>query len=109
MFDTHAIARRLIDAGLSDKQADALTDALREAAEHDAAGIDVETLATKADLRAEVSSLEARLYRAMLMQTAVGSSRTRLIEIEESGDGPPRRNQCRSAPATVRLLNLSTE
>ncbi len=71
MFDTHAIARRLIDAGLSDKQADALTDARREAAEHDAAGIDVETLATKADLRAEVSSLEARLYRAMLMQTAV--------------------------------------
>ena len=71
MFDTHAIARRLIDAGLSDKQADALTDALREAAEHDAAGIDVETLATKTDLRAEVSSLEARLYRAMLMQTAV--------------------------------------
>ena len=60
MFDTHAIARRLTDAGLSDQQADALTDALREAAEHDAAGIDVETLATKADLRAEVSSLEAR-------------------------------------------------
>ena len=72
MFDTHAIARRLTDAGLSDKQADALTDAIREPAEHDAAGIDVETLATKADLlRAEVSSLEARLYRAMLMQTAV--------------------------------------
>ena len=42
---------------LSDKQADALTDALREAAEHDAAGIDVETLATKADLRAEASPL----------------------------------------------------
>ena len=71
MFDTHAIARRLIDAGLSDKQADALTDALREAAEHDAAGIDVETLATKADLRSEVLALEARLYRAMLMQTVV--------------------------------------
>lgn len=71
MFDTHAIARRQTDAGLSDKQADALTDALREAAEHDAAGINVETLATKADLRSEVSALEARLYRAMLMQTAV--------------------------------------
>ena len=28
-------------------------------------------IATTADLRAEVSSLEARLYRAMLMQTAV--------------------------------------
>ena len=71
MFDTHAIARRLTDAGLSEQQADALTDALREAAEHDAAGVDLETLATKNDLRAEVASLEARLYRAMLMQTAV--------------------------------------
>ena len=62
---------RLTDAGLSEKQADALADALREAAEHDTAGIDVETLATKNDLRAEIASLEARLHRAMLMQTAV--------------------------------------
>ena len=65
VFDTRAIVRRLTDAGLSEKQADALTDALREAAEHAAAGVDVEALATKADLRAEVVSLEARLYRAM--------------------------------------------
>ena len=71
MFDTHAIARRLKNAGLPAEQADALTDALREAAEHDAAGVDVETLATKPDLRAEIASLEARLYRAMLVQTAV--------------------------------------
>ena len=71
MFDTHAIARRLTNAGLSVEQADALTDALREAAEHDAAGVDVETLSTKTDLRAEIASLEARLYRAMLVQTAV--------------------------------------
>ena len=70
MFDTHVIARRLTDAGLSEKQADALTDALREAAEHDAAGVDVDALATKMDLRAEIASLDTRLYRAMLMQTA---------------------------------------
>ena len=71
MFDTLAIARRLTDTGLSDKQADALADALREAAEHDTAGIDVETLATKTDLAAEIAALEVRLYRAMLMQTTV--------------------------------------
>ena len=32
---------------------------------------DLETLATKNDVRAEVASLEACLYCAMLMQTAV--------------------------------------
>ena len=31
----------------------------------------METLATKTDLRAEIASLEARLYRAMPTQTAV--------------------------------------
>ena len=45
--------------------------ALREAAEHDTAGVDVETLATKTDLASGIAALEARLYRAMLMQTAV--------------------------------------
>jgi len=32
--DTHAIARRLTGTGLSTEQADAITDAVREAAEH---------------------------------------------------------------------------
>ena len=57
MFDTHAIARALTATDLTDAQADAITDAVRQAAEHDSAGIDVEALATKADLTA----LEARL------------------------------------------------
>ena len=57
MFDTHAIARALTATDLTDAQADAITDAVRQAAEHDGAGIDVEALATKADLAA----LEARL------------------------------------------------
>ena len=67
MFDTHAIARSLTDAHLTPEQADAITVAIRQAAEHDGSGIDVDTLATKAD----VFALEARLYRAMLVQTAV--------------------------------------
>ena len=66
MIDTYAIARRLTDSGLPTKQVDAITDALREAAEH---GDHV----TPEGLRAEVASLEARLtWRfagAMLAQT----------------------------------------
>lgn len=59
MFDTHAIARRLTDAGIAPDHADAIVDAVRQAAEHDAA-------ATPADLAA----LEARLYRFLLVQAA---------------------------------------
>ena len=66
-LDTHSIARQLAGAGLSGEQVDAVTDAVRQAAEHDAAAVDVNSLATKADL----SGLEARIRRAMLMQTAV--------------------------------------
>jgi len=65
MFDTYAIARALTAADFTPAQADALTDAVRRAAEHDAAGVDVGTLATKDDvaalLRAEIAVLELRL------------------------------------------------
>ena len=66
MLDTHAIARRLTGTGLSNEQADAITDAVREAAEH---GDHV----TPEALRAELASLEAhlawRFAGAMLAQT----------------------------------------
>ena len=75
MFDTHAIARSLTAADLTDAQADAITAAVREAAEHDADAVDVDALATKADvaavqikMTAELSALEARIHRAMLVQ-----------------------------------------
>ena len=66
MFDTHAIARSLTAADLTDAQADAITAAVREAAEHDAAAVDVDALATKADLKhfatkEDLAALEARL------------------------------------------------
>ena len=65
MFDTHAIARALTAADFTPAQADALTDAVRRAAEH--AGVDVGTLATKDDvavlLRAEIAVLELRLVK----------------------------------------------
>ena len=34
----------------------------------DAAAVDVAALATKADVRAELAAIEARIYRAMLVQ-----------------------------------------
>ena len=62
VFDTHEIARSLTAADLTEAQADAITAAVRRAAEHDAAAaVDVDALATKADLKA----LEARLEERM--------------------------------------------
>ena len=54
VFDTHEIARSLTDADLTPAQADAITAAVRRAAEH---GEHV----SPAMLRAELSALEARL------------------------------------------------
>ena len=55
MFDTHMIARQLSAAGLSTEQADAITDAIRQAAEHRAAD-----LATRGEL-----------YRVLLQTFAI--------------------------------------
>lgn len=63
MFDTHAIARRLSDADLTPAQVDAITDAVREAADH---GEHV----TPDQQRADLATLRADIYRAMLIQTA---------------------------------------
>ena len=62
MLDTHEIARELIAAGIEPEHADAITKAVRRAAEHDATGIDVNMLATKTDLTA----LELRLVKWMI-------------------------------------------
>ena len=62
MLDTHEIARELTAAGIPPDHADAITKAVRRAAEHDASGVDVNALATKADL----SALELRLVKWMI-------------------------------------------
>ena len=76
MFDTLTIARALTAADFTPAQADALTDAVRQAAEHDTAGVDVGTLATKDDVaaleramkahfttKADLATLELRLVK----------------------------------------------
>lgn len=68
MFDTHAIARRLVKADFTEAQADALTDAIREAAAHG-------DYVTPELLDARLAGLRADIYRAMLIQAGaiVGS------------------------------------
>ena len=58
MFDTHAIARALADADLTPAQVNAITDAVRRAADHGEGD-----LVARAELRAEFVSLELRLVK----------------------------------------------
>lgn len=77
MFDTLSIARQLAAAGIEPEQADAIAEAVKTAAEHDASGIDTKTLATKADLaelRAELAAVETRLTRRLVgAMAAIGA------------------------------------
>ena len=68
MFDTHAIARALTDAGIEPAHADAITAAVRLAAEHDNPA---EPLATRADLAELEARLTWRFAGAMLAQTGL--------------------------------------
>ena len=61
MLDTLRIARTLTDAKLTPAQAEAITSAVREAAEHGGQ-------ATPEGLRAELAEFRSDLYRAMLIQ-----------------------------------------
>ncbi len=63
MLDAHAIARTLTGAGLTPRQADAITDAVRQAAEY------TESLAARADLHALEARLTWRFAWAILLQT----------------------------------------
>ena len=65
-FDTHAAVIALRNAGVDERQAEAIVNTVR-----DAAGADRGELATKADLAA----LETRMYRALWIQggTIIGT------------------------------------
>ncbi len=57
-FDTHAAVKALTEAGIGQTEAEAITDTVRDAV--------IEGLATKADLRAEIAALEARMTWRMV-------------------------------------------
>ena len=65
VLDTLADARRLTDAGIKPEHADAIVDAVRQAADAPA------DMATKADLAALEARLTWRFAGAMLAQTGV--------------------------------------
>ena len=85
MLDTHEIARELTAAGIAPAHADAITNAVRRAAEHDAAGIDVNVLATKANLAPLVTKDELKTALAPLvtrdeLKAALAALELRLVK-----------------------------
>ena len=77
MFDTHAIARSLTAAGIQPDHADAITDAVRQAADRDT---DAATKTDLADLRIELGALEARIaWRIIGALLAVASIQTAIL------------------------------
>ena len=75
MFDTHAIARTLTDAGIKPEHADAITDAVRQAAERDTS-----TLATREYLDGRLAALEARIaWRFIGALVAVAGIQTAIL------------------------------
>ena len=66
MLDTHAVARSLTDAELTPAQADAITNAVRLAADHGDHVTSDQFKAGLAELRTEIASLRADLTWRML-------------------------------------------
>ena len=73
-FDTLEAARRLRDARLKQEHAEAIASMGREAAQ-----VDREELATKADLEAKLAALEARLTWRMVGLAALIIAAVKLI------------------------------
>ena len=63
MFDTHAIARTLTEAGLTPDQASAVTDAVRQAAKHDDHVTSDRLDAKIAEVMAAIAASETRTVR----------------------------------------------
>lgn len=62
-FDTHAAVRGLEAAGIDTKHAEAIVETMQTART-----VDMDQLATKADLQAGLATLRADLYRALWIQ-----------------------------------------
>ena len=79
MFDTHEIARSLTDANLTAAQADAITAAIRQAAEHGEHVTPQMLNAGLAELRADIAQLETRLVRWIVGTVAVAVAVMRFL------------------------------
>ena len=66
MLDTLSLARELKDAGIEPKQADAITHVVQQAAEHGDPATRADLDTHRAEVRADIASLEARLIKWMI-------------------------------------------
>ena len=85
MLDTHAVARSLTEADFTPAQADAITDAVRLAAEHGNHVTTDQFNAGLADVRTEIATLDTRLSTQIAaldarLSTQLANLETRLIK-----------------------------
>ena len=66
MLDTLTLSRELKDAGIEPKQADAITYVVQQAAEHGDPATRADLNTHRAEVRADLAALEARLIKWML-------------------------------------------
>ena len=79
MFDTHSIARALSEADLTPAQVDAITEAVRQAADHGDHVTPEQFKAGVAELRTEIASLRADLTWRMLAVAGLVIAALRLL------------------------------
>ena len=79
MFDTHAIARNLTDSGLEPEQASAITDAVRQAAEHGNHVTPDRLDARIADVMAAIAASETRTVRWIVATGGAVIAATRFL------------------------------
>ena len=79
MFDTHSIARSLSEANLADAQVDAITEAVRRAADHGDHVTSEQFKAGLAEMRTEIAGLRADLTWRMLAVAGLAIAALRLF------------------------------
>ena len=87
MLDTHAVARSLTDAELTPAQADAITDAVRLAAEQGDHVTSDQFTAGQAEVRTEIAALDTRLSTQIAaldtrLSTQIAEVRTEIASLE---------------------------
>ena len=99
MLDTHAVARSLTDAEFTPAQADAITNAVRLAAEHSDHVTSDQFTAGLAEVRTEIAALDTRL------STQIANLDTRLSTQNANLDT---RLSTQNAEARTEIANLET-
>lgn len=79
MFDTHSIARSLSEADLTSAQVDAITEAVRQAADHGDHVTSEQFKSGLAELRTEIAGLRADLTWRMLAVAGLVIAALRLL------------------------------